>query len=244
MRVPATVRPTDINAANLSIAENSAIGTVIGEFNAIDPDGEGDFSYAMHFDSLAIWLPFNETNGTTTQNYGNFSTNVSLVGGANFSSSEKKFGSSSVKIPLSSATSRLEFSNPFALGNSASSNDFSVSVWFKGLYNFNETNGGWRTLIRGSSTNHHIIINKENDELGIHRGACYGSGQTLNPIDSQENWQHLVATFNGSTTKFFIDRNFLGSVQKSPGLDIKSIGNHFDSGTQHFAEYLDDFRQN
>ena len=64
----------------------------------------------------------------------------------------------------------------------------------------------------------------------------------MNPIDSQENWQHLVATFNGSTTKFFIDRNFLGSVQKSPGLEIKSIGNHFDSGTQHFAEYLDDFR--
>ena len=63
----------------------------------------------MHFDSLAIWLPFDEVNGTTTQNYGSFSTNVSLVGDANFSSSEK-FGASSVKIPLSSAVA-LEFSN-------------------------------------------------------------------------------------------------------------------------------------
>ena len=32
--------PTDINASNLTIAENSAIGTVIGEFNATDPDGD------------------------------------------------------------------------------------------------------------------------------------------------------------------------------------------------------------
>ena len=30
--------PSDINASNLTIAENSAIGTVIGEFNATDPD--------------------------------------------------------------------------------------------------------------------------------------------------------------------------------------------------------------
>ena len=101
--------PSDINASNLNIAENSAIGTVIGEFNATDPDGEGNFTFAMHFDSLAIWLPFDEVNGTTTQNYGSFSTSVSLLGDANFSSSEKKFGASSVRIPLSSDKSRLEF---------------------------------------------------------------------------------------------------------------------------------------
>ena len=39
--------PTDINASNLTIAENSAIGTVIGEFNATDPDGEGNFTFAV-----------------------------------------------------------------------------------------------------------------------------------------------------------------------------------------------------
>ena len=39
--------PSDINASNLTIAENSAIGTVIGEFNATDPDGEEDFTYSL-----------------------------------------------------------------------------------------------------------------------------------------------------------------------------------------------------
>jgi hypothetical protein len=37
--------PSDINASNLTIAENSAIGTVIGEFNATDPDGDIKYYY-------------------------------------------------------------------------------------------------------------------------------------------------------------------------------------------------------
>ena len=40
--------PTDINTTtNLTIAENSAIGSVIGEFNATDPDGE-EFYLLIH----------------------------------------------------------------------------------------------------------------------------------------------------------------------------------------------------
>ena len=39
--------PSDINASNLTIAENSAIGSIIGEFNATDPDGEGNFTYSL-----------------------------------------------------------------------------------------------------------------------------------------------------------------------------------------------------
>ena len=39
--------PSDINASNLTIAENSAIGTMIGEFNATDPDGDGNFTFSV-----------------------------------------------------------------------------------------------------------------------------------------------------------------------------------------------------
>ena len=147
--------PSDINASNLTIAENSSIGTVIGEFNATDPDGEGNFTFAMHFDSLAIWLPFDEANGTTTQNYGSFSTSVSLLDGASFHYREAKFGASSLRVPISSRNPRVELSTPIALGNGGASNPYSVSAWFKGLYAFSETVHGWRTLIRGLLT---III--------------------------------------------------------------------------------------
>ena len=39
--------PTDINATNLTISENSAIGTVIGEFNATDPDGDTNITFTL-----------------------------------------------------------------------------------------------------------------------------------------------------------------------------------------------------
>ena len=39
--------PNGINASNLTIAENSAIGSEIGQFNAIDPNGEGNFTFSL-----------------------------------------------------------------------------------------------------------------------------------------------------------------------------------------------------
>ncbi|MDG1173886.1 MAG: hypothetical protein P8M67_06285, partial [Opitutales bacterium] len=48
--------PSDINASNLTIAENSAIGTVIGEFNATDPDGDGNFSFSLIPYPPKLWL--------------------------------------------------------------------------------------------------------------------------------------------------------------------------------------------
>ena len=53
--------PTDINASNLTISENSVIGTVVGEFNATDPDGEGNITFRILPDapegfSPLLWL--------------------------------------------------------------------------------------------------------------------------------------------------------------------------------------------
>ena len=55
--------PTDINASNLTIAENSVIGTIIGEFNATDPDGDeisfhitSPFVDPSTIDGLSAWF--------------------------------------------------------------------------------------------------------------------------------------------------------------------------------------------
>ena len=66
--------PSDINASNLTIAENSAIGTVIGDFNATDPDGDGNFTYSIKFnfpESLdpLFWMDASDLS-TITQNSG------------------------------------------------------------------------------------------------------------------------------------------------------------------------------
>jgi len=55
--------PSDINVSNLTIAENSAIGTVIGEFNATDPDGDTNITFSLpsrptlsSLGKLKVWL--------------------------------------------------------------------------------------------------------------------------------------------------------------------------------------------
>ncbi|MDA9120257.1 hypothetical protein N9J83_09005, partial [Opitutales bacterium] len=70
--------PSDINASNLTIVENSAIGTVIGEFNATDPDGDNNITYSLVPPlpsdlNLSLWLDasdastITETNGSVSQ---------------------------------------------------------------------------------------------------------------------------------------------------------------------------------
>ena len=67
------------------------------------------------------------------------------------------------------------------------------------------------------------------------------SGYNLVPSASASTWQHLVATFDGSRTKFYIDGSYVGQVEASEGDNIYAIGN-YQGGSQRFAEYLDDFR--
>ncbi len=74
--------PSDINASNLTIAENSAIGTVIGDFNATDPDGDGNFTYLVAsiikepnffpeaLPRLTAWFDASDENTLTISNDG------------------------------------------------------------------------------------------------------------------------------------------------------------------------------
>ena len=73
--------PTDINASNLTIAENSAIGTVIGEFNATDPDGDTNITltlYPLLPSSPSLWLDGVDINGDGQADGLQLDDNVSL----------------------------------------------------------------------------------------------------------------------------------------------------------------------
>jgi len=65
--------PTDINASNLIIAENSAIGSVIGEFNATDPDGDTNITFSLVPPlpsdlNLSLWLDASDASTITHSN--------------------------------------------------------------------------------------------------------------------------------------------------------------------------------
>ena len=79
--------PSDINSSNLTIAENSAIGTVLGEFNATDPDGDGNFTFSLVPPlpsdlKIALWLDASDAS-TITQSNGSVSEWADKSGNGN-----------------------------------------------------------------------------------------------------------------------------------------------------------------
>ena len=185
---------------------------------------------------LLGWLKFDQTIGNAVANYGSEGSSATLKNGASLSVSEKKFGLASLNIPTNSAGAYAELSVPINVGPNDGSDNYSVSTWFKKLY----PAIAWRTLTRGSSANHQVILSNNTNELGTHTGWL-GSGYNLEPEASANSWQHLVATFDGSVTRFYIDGSMVGLLNASKGNDIFSIGN-YQGGGMRFSEYLDDFR--
>ena len=55
----------------------------------------------------------------------------------------------------------------------------------------------------------------------------------LHPEASDTTWQHIVATFDGSTTKFYIDGSYVAQLNASKGNNIYHVGNH--SGNQRYG---------
>ena len=76
--------------------------------------------------------------------------------------------------------------------------------------------------------------------MGTHSGWI-DSGYDLPASASAGTWQHLVATFDGTYTKFYIDGTFVGQLTGSKGNNIRDIGS-YSGNDQRFAQYLDDFR--
>ena len=222
--------PSDINASNLTIAENSAIGTVIGEFNATDPDGVLNVTYQMLWatpkevtrqKNLLAWFKFDEVNGSVAENFGPVGSSGSLVDGALFERSEYKFGGGALKIPAAS-TARVTLDSAVWIGGEESGY-FSSSVWFKNLHD----RSGGRVLAHGEEFNAFTSLKSGNDNLGLwqsNNGEFRDSGYDLN-VSSTLEWTNLVASFDGSSTKFFINSVAAGTCDRSPGTPVYGIGN-------------------
>ena len=223
-----------------SIDFGTAVSLEGNEFAYIELGGQQS-SGVTRQDNLLGWFPFDDEAGSTSSNLGSAGSIATLKNGALFSITEKKFGASALNIPTGSTGAYAEITTPIEVGLDNVSNTYSISVWFKGLYDF--TNG-WRTLTRGSGTNHQIIVSNGNDRLGsfISSGGGFKDSEyDLHPETSQNSWQHLAATFDGSSTTFYLDGSNAGTVNDSAGNNIFAVGN-YQGGNQRFAEYIDDFR--
>jgi hypothetical protein len=239
--------PTDLNSTNtITFPENSNIGSIIGQFTATGISNQSTLTYSLvnhdpiRESDLLGWFKFDEGSGSTSENLGSQGSDATFVNSATFSTSEKKFGNSSLHIPSSNPDAYAKLNTTISLGGNSNSNNYSISTWFKELYPATS----WRTLLRGSSSNHQVMVNNSNDRLGVFthdHGGFIDSGYNLSPSASASSWQHIAASFNGSNTQIYIDGNLVGTSQSSPGNNVYAIGN-YQGGGQRFAKYIDDFR--
>ena len=211
-----------MTASNLSGSDSKVITLTVGPTK---PLLKTAYTVTRQSDLLG-WLKFDEQTGSTSTNYGTEGSAATLTSGAVFSTSEKKFGASAMQIPTGSTSAQARFNTTIDVGGSTSSDPYSLAVWYKDLYDYSS---GWRTLTRGSSQNHHVIVGNNNDNLGSFvsdDGGFKDSGYDLHPEASDTSWQHIVVTLDGSTTKYYIDGSYVGSSSSSGGNNIYAVGNY------------------
>ncbi|MBT5915593.1 MAG: LamG domain-containing protein, partial [Opitutae bacterium] len=187
---------------------------------------------------LIGWWKFDEVSGTNAMDSVSGLSSAGLLIDANFSPVEKMFGDSSLQLPQSSTGARVRLSPALDLGGTSTVATFSISTWFKNLY----PTGSWRTLTRGETNGHHLIISNVTNRVGVFANGN-GNWRDSGEFDLQADgfWHQIVVVSNGLTSKFYLDGAYQGDSDRPTGDNILSIGNH-STGGQRFAEYLDDFR--
>ena len=114
--------------------------------------------------------------------------------------------------------------------------DYTLSSSFVEL----SPNGAWRTLFRGPSNDHQIILRQTDGMLGMYlnnEGGFKSSG--YNAMVLNDGQPHTIsAVASGGTTTFYVDGSQVGSVAHKSTAAILAIGN-YQGGTQRFSNLLD-----
>jgi hypothetical protein len=131
----------------------------------------------------------------------------------------------------STRTSGLQANTQIPIGSS-----WTISSWFKDL----QPQGDWRTLVRGPTANHQVIVNSTSAQLGSYLGSFIQAGTaTLAPVTPSQ-WRHFTAVGSGGKTTMYVDGLPIGTGNFQSTEDVKAIGYY--QGAQKFADYLDEFR--
>ena len=162
-------------------------------------------------------------------------TGMTLSGGASVTNVDGRSA-----LAYSDHPSKAILSSPPSLAG-----DWTVSMWFKGLLSDTSQPGnhGWRTAARGSNLDHQIVIQGGTDNLGCYNSTTstfIDSGFDL-PFANYTGWHHIAAVGTGSTTAYYVDGNYAGSIAFKSSDNIAAIGNDYVGG-QQFADYTDDVR--
>lgn len=106
---------------------------------------------------------------------------------------------------------------------------WTIETWF---YYPLEDYTHYRTLTRGSSDDHQVIVETGTYNLGMFDNAGGGgfrdTGYDVDVLST--GWHHLVAVGYDSQQDFYIDGGYVGQTDTKSTTDIKSIGNYWGGG--------------
>lgn len=100
-----------------------------------------------------------------------------------------------------------------------------------------ETVGHWRTLTRGHTGGHHIIVSSTGYELGTYSTISgkqfVGTGFNMNTLTGSD-WHYLsVSQYDAATMKFIVDGSDVGTITESSACkDVRVIGNYQGGGQE------------
>jgi len=121
--------------------------------------------------------------------------------------------------------------------------EWTIAAWFNNLWG-----DDWRTLTRGASNDHQIIVENGSQRLGMYdnaggggfRPALDGGGNPVN-IAPSSGWHHVAAVGKANgTTDYYVDGVFRGTADRRSTTEVSWIGNGEGWG-QEFANVVDEF---
>ena len=156
-----------------------------------------------------------------------------LAGTATFVAAPALGGADSVSFPDGSAYIQVG-GGGFPLGSS-----WAASAWFRNL----KPSTSYRTLFRGSSLHHPLLIDINTNTVGTWdnsgSGVFVSFGYDIGAIANDNNWHFLAVVGTSGSTLLYVDGVLQGTAPFQSTTDILAIGN-FQGGTQAFADNLDE----
>ena len=164
-------------------------------------------------------------------------SNLTLAGNAKISSTQSKFGGTSMVFD---GTGDYAFAPHKDIYNLPG--DFTVEFW--AYISSNDTTsiiGQW------NANEYSWIVQDLVTSLRFYTGnnGSLGSGLTFSWSRNLNQWYHIAVTRSGTTIRGFLDGALLGTHTNSDNLsgsDSLSIGYNKDGGIQHFNGHLDEVR--
>ena len=195
----------------------------------VSDNADDEIEYSTMPEGAAVYYSFNDAEAAGLDRSGNHA-NATLMAGA-MGGGPGRYGHG-LHIPqLPSACLDLG-------GNEVDlADEWTIAVWFKNLYGA----GKWKTLTRGSSRDHQLIVHVDNNQLGTFvngRGDWRGSSFYIRPSQTAQ-WSHIAAVGQGDRTYFYKDGAYATSSDRKSTTEVTKVGNW--GADQHFAEYLDEF---